>query len=58
MRLPWRPKLPEVTGRTTYHIDDSGLIYKHVETWDISAFKAFIRTFFPNFPSKSGHKSI
>lgn len=48
MRLPWRPKLPEVTGSTTYHIDATGLIHKHVETWDISAFQAFFQTFFPN----------
>lgn len=52
MRLPWKPKLPEVTGTTTYHVDSSGLIYKHIETWDISAFQAFIQTFLPKLSQK------
>jgi hypothetical protein len=52
MRLPWRPKLPEVTGSTTYYVDKSGLIYKHCETWDISAFQAFLRTFSPKISEK------
>lgn len=52
MRLPWKPKLPEVTGTTTYHIDSSGLIYKHIETWDISAFQAFVKTFLPKLSQK------
>lgn len=52
MRLPWRPRIPEVTGTTTYHVDPSGLIYKHIETWDVSAYQAFIRTFFPSIASK------
>jgi Uncharacterized conserved protein (DUF2358) len=47
MRLPWRPTMPEVIGRTTYLRDKSGLIYKHIESWDISAYEAFVRTFFP-----------
>ena len=52
MRLPWKPKLPEVTGTTTYHIDSSGLIYKHIETWDISTFQAFVQTFLPKLSKK------
>jgi Uncharacterized conserved protein (DUF2358) len=52
MRLPWRPTMPEVTGRTTYLRDASGLIYKHVECWDISAYEAFFRTFFPKFSDR------
>lgn len=47
MRLPWKPKMPEVTGSTMYRMDASGLIYEHVETWDISAAQAFVRTFWP-----------
>jgi hypothetical protein len=47
MRLPWKPKLPEFTGTTTYFIDSSGLIYKHIETWDISVFQAFVQVFLP-----------
>jgi Uncharacterized conserved protein (DUF2358) len=52
MHLPWKPKLPEVTGSTIYHMDASGLIYQHVETWDISAFQAFFRTFFPKLSER------
>lgn len=47
LRLPWRPLVPQVTGRTTYCTDNTGLIYKHVETWDISAVHAFLYTFLP-----------
>lgn len=47
MRLPWKPKMPEVTGSTVYRIDASGLIYEHVETWNISAYQAFLQTFSP-----------
>jgi Uncharacterized conserved protein (DUF2358) len=49
LRLPWKPKLPTWTGSTTYHFDaDTGLIYKHVETWDISVLQAFVQTLAPN----------
>jgi Uncharacterized conserved protein (DUF2358) len=48
LRLPWKPLLPLVQGSTTYHIDPaSGLVDRHVETWDMSATEAFLRTFFP-----------
>jgi hypothetical protein len=47
LRLPWKPKMPEVKGSTIYHIDASGLIYEHVETWDMSANNAFFQTFLP-----------
>jgi Uncharacterized conserved protein (DUF2358) len=48
LRLPWKPLLPLVQGSTTYHIDAaSGLVDRHVETWDMSATEAFLRTFFP-----------
>lgn len=47
LRLPWKPTMPEVTGSTIYHFDADGLIYEHVETWDISANQAFFRTFLP-----------
>jgi hypothetical protein len=52
MRLPWKPKMPEVIGSTIYHIDAAGLIYEHVETWDISAYQAFVRTFFPKLSER------
>jgi Uncharacterized conserved protein (DUF2358) len=47
LRLPWKPKLPEVHGETIYYMDPSNLIYKHVETWDRSALQAFLETFWP-----------
>jgi len=48
LRLPWRPELPTWTGTTTYYRDSSGLIYKHEETWDMTVFQAFLRTFLPS----------
>lgn len=48
LRLPWKPTLPEWTGTTTYHRDGEGLIYQHVETWDMSMVQAFVKTFWPD----------
>ena len=48
LRLPWKPKLPNWTGTTTYHRDADGLIYRHEETWDMSVLQAFLRTFWPD----------
>jgi Uncharacterized conserved protein (DUF2358) len=47
LRLPWRPSLPTLSGRTVYHIDEDGLIDVHEEFWDISASRAFCFTLFP-----------
>jgi hypothetical protein len=47
LRLPWRPSLPAMTGTTTYHLDEEGLIYQHSETWDMSVPEAFLKTFYP-----------
>lgn len=47
LRLPWKPLLPAWTGTTRYHRDEDGLIYLHRETWDMSVFQAFLRTFWP-----------
>jgi hypothetical protein len=47
LRLPWRPSLPTMTGSTTYHLDDDGLIYHHEEKWDLSVPEAFLKTFYP-----------
>lgn len=52
LRLPWRPKLPEWTGTTTYHRDADGLIYKHTETWDMSVSQAFLKTLWPELANK------
>lgn len=51
LRLPWRPRLPEVVGTTTYHTDSNGLIYRHEESWDMPVLEAFLRTFFPETSS-------
>ena len=48
LRLPWRPRLPVVTGTTTYYRDADGLIYRHGETWDISVAHAFLYTLWPS----------
>lgn len=48
LRLPWKPKLPNWTGSTIYHLDVNGLVYKHEEEWDMSVFQAFMRTFWPD----------
>ena len=47
LRLPWRPALPVITGTTRYHTDVNGLICLHEETWDVSVFRAFLQTFWP-----------
>jgi Uncharacterized conserved protein (DUF2358) len=47
LRLPWHPSLPTMTGSTTYHLDDDGLVYLHKETWDLSVPEVFLRTFYP-----------
>jgi hypothetical protein len=48
LNLPWHPTMKPWTGSTTYHIDDDGLVDKHVESWDISVLDAFISTLFPS----------
>ncbi|KAL7559129.1 hypothetical protein ACA910_018371 [Epithemia clementina (nom. ined.)] len=47
LRLPWQPQLPLVQGTTTYQRHaETGLIARHVETWDnLTAWQAFVRTF-------------
>ena len=52
LHLPWHPKLPTWTGRTTYHFDDQGLIYQHAEEWDISVAQAFLETLWPDVASR------
>lgn len=54
LRLPWRPTLPEVTGTTTYHMDPTGLIYLHEETWNMSAVQAFFKTMLPALSRRIG----
>jgi hypothetical protein len=52
LKLPWRPTLPELTGRTYYYPDTDGLIYRHVEQWDQSVLQAFAGTFWPPIQSQ------
>ncbi len=52
LHLPWHPKLPTWTGRTSYHFDDKGLIYLHKEEWDISVARAFLETLLPDVASR------
>lgn len=47
LNLPWHPVLKPWTGHTTYYLDDSGLIVRHIELWDISVLDAFVSTLFP-----------
>lgn len=47
LMLPWHPEVQPWTGKTTYHLDEEGLIYWHEEEWDISVFRAFVCTLFP-----------
>jgi hypothetical protein len=48
LRLPWKPKLPHLSGQTIYHTDGDGLVACHEEEWfDCSAPRAFCATFLP-----------
>ena len=47
LNLPWHPRLKPWTGKTTYHIDSSGLISDHIEEWNISVLDAFLSTLLP-----------
>ena len=52
LHLPWKPQMPEWTGTTTYYRDEDGLIYKHVETWDLSVLQAFLTTLWPELANR------
>jgi hypothetical protein len=50
LRLPWHPRIPDLTGTTTYHRDpETGLIMTHEETWDLTVVEAFVRTLGPTW---------
>ena len=57
LHLPWKPRMPEVIGSTTYFMDEDSLIYKHTESWDISAYQAFFWTLMPDQLSLSPMKT-
>jgi hypothetical protein len=58
LRLPWRPILPTLSGKTIYHIDNEGLIYCHEESWDSSALEVFCYTFLPKIANRIWPNSI
>ena len=47
IQLPWHPTVEPWTGTTRYHLNEEHLIYLHEETWDISVWRAFLCTLFP-----------
>lgn len=49
LALPFHAKIKPYTGMTTYHFDEQGLIYRHEEQWDLSAFDAFVSVVIPSF---------
>ncbi|KAL7538105.1 hypothetical protein ACHAWF_005995 [Thalassiosira exigua] len=49
--LPWHPIVEPWTGTTYYHLDEEKLIYLHEESWDISVWRAFIVTLYPQAKS-------
>jgi len=58
LRLPWRPSVPTWSGSTRYYTDDNGLIYRHVETWDKSMFKAFLQTLWPAVADRIWERAV
>ena len=58
LRLPWRPAVPTWTGSTTYHTDEDGLIYRHVETWDKSVIQAFLQTLWPELADRIWERPV
>ena len=49
LNVPGKPKLKPYTGSTRYSTNAEGLVYEHVEEWDISALDAFVSILFPSF---------
>eukprot|EP00578_Thalassiosira_sp_NH16_P009980 CAMPEP_0181119520 /NCGR_PEP_ID=MMETSP1071-20121207/23647_1 /TAXON_ID=35127 /ORGANISM="Thalassiosira sp., Strain NH16" /LENGTH=358 /DNA_ID=CAMNT_0023204075 /DNA_START=145 /DNA_END=1221 /DNA_ORIENTATION=- len=47
IKLPWHPTVEPWTGTTDYHLDEEGLVYLHQEGWDISVWRAFVCTLYP-----------
>lgn len=53
LRLPWKPRLPQLTGKTIYHMDGQGLIMQHEETWNTTVWHAFMETFRPKLSHRN-----
>ncbi len=47
IQLPWHPTVEPWTGKTRYHLNEEHLIYLHEESWDISVWRAFLCTLYP-----------
>ena len=47
LKFPWHPYVAPYTGTTLYTVGDDGLIYRHEETWSISALDAARATITP-----------
>ena len=47
LRLPWRPRVRQFEGQSTYTIDSDGLIQKQTEEWSISPLDALVETITP-----------
>lgn len=52
MRVPWRPKVWGYEGRTVYRRDEEGLIFEHMEEWNVTWIEVFARTLIPDLASK------
>lgn len=47
---PWfNAEIKPYCGETTYRLNDDGLIFEHLETWDAPAYDVFLSVFNKNF---------
>ncbi len=46
--LPWKPSIKPFVGRTTFSLDENGLVIRHVEEWSLPAWDAFLAALVPS----------
>ena len=46
--LPWKPSIKPFVGRTTFSLDENGLVTRHVEEWSLPAWDAFLAALVPS----------
>ena len=46
--LPWKPSIKPFVGRTTFTLDENGLVTRHVEEWSLPAWDAFLAALVPS----------
>ena len=46
--LPWTPSIKPFVGRTTFTLDEHGLVSRHVEEWSLPAWDAFLAALVPS----------